>query len=404
MALRLGKQLRKFVSSEGYFRFPAASHWMCHNVGQIDSSERFSREVWQMIGDALLHGDLKNRLISSTNDYEAAERLRNRCNFLQEHYLSDILSMVRVMVGELRWMKWIPTSSYAGRIEFSDANIRSFYRTLSQRQWHHQIPYSKRSISNPSVIGLQGDTNDIYILWDYDSIHVPAEFEFREILFANMVSAVRKYRMKGNLTIEVFVKEKGYAMVLPTRYLEKLFYQADVTVTVVQGKKRIKNALSTRIPLKAGLSSVNRPRANYIFITGNSFYSSVMSELKDCGHNIFLMTDFENPELAELVDVADVFWNFFDCIRGLPPFYAKGRQQLTKDSIVEIIKLLKVLRMLELEKIAPTTETISQLFGNKFRDDILTLAVDIEAVAFENEAVGRVYRFYHEHRWFCYHQ
>jgi hypothetical protein len=66
--------------------------------------------------------------------YEAAERLRNRCNFLQEHYLSDILSMVRVMVGELRWMKWIPTSSYAGRIEFSDANIRSFYRTLSQRQ------------------------------------------------------------------------------------------------------------------------------------------------------------------------------------------------------------------------------------------------------------------------------
>jgi hypothetical protein len=198
--------------------------------------------------------------------------------------------------------------------------------------WHHQIPYSKRSISNPYskrsisnpyVVEPQLDTKDIYILWDYDSIHVPTEFEFREILFANMVSALRKYRMKGNLTIEVFVKEKGYAVVRPTRYLEKLFYQADGIVTEVQGKKKIKNALSTRIPLKAGLSSVNRPPANYIFITGNSFYLSVMSELKDCGHKIFLMTDFENPELAELVDVADVFWNFFDCIRGFPPFYAK---------------------------------------------------------------------------------
>jgi hypothetical protein len=65
--------------------------------------------------------------------YEAAERLRNRCNFLQEHYLSDILSMVRVMVRELRWMKWIPTS-YADTIKFSDANIRSTYQSLSQRQ------------------------------------------------------------------------------------------------------------------------------------------------------------------------------------------------------------------------------------------------------------------------------
>lgn len=404
LALDYGVQLGKFVLDEGgyaVYRFPNTQSWMSNDVSETAGFKNFDSKVWTKIGHDLLNNTtLQEVLKQSTNMYDAASKLRTTCMVIQKYYLSDVISIIRIMNEELKWIVISNCNDCWEIIGFMFDCIKSSYMTFSTNKIYHP----RRTIPKPPVVEKPEDTKVIYVCWDYDSSPMPVSFEVPYALPTKMTSAVRNCNMKGPLTINVFAKKKVFAKEKMPSSVKKVFAQTNIVVTKIKFKKGRPFAVSPKISLDVGLFSADHlPPANYIFITGDSFYSGVMNNLKSYGHKIFLVQS-ENT-VPQLTEIADVVWSFSDFFRGLPPFYEKDKFVESHDSskIDEIAVLLKVLRSLRYKKILPTHVNILRNFPRNLQlklPDILKCAIQFEAVVEEIHACGLVYRFSNEHLWF----
>ncbi|WJX20479.1 hypothetical protein P8452_10030 [Trifolium repens] len=272
----------------------AYTHSSTLNVFTTPRVNDFPRKLWEEVGHAILNNaTLQIELKQSKNLYLAASALRKHCNYIKDYYLSHIVSLIRIMFGELGWLTYLFAIRDV-RISFIDAFFKSLERKRKRKPSAMAFPKVSRT---PNFKQLD-NKNKTFICWDFDSTPAPPDQAIFKYIPEKMVCAVRNCKLEGPVTIKVFAKTEVFN---PFR---KVLSRADIEVTDIKFKQGRQNAVSSKIPHDVGLLSVgDLSIANYIFITDNEFYAEVMRRLKKEGHKIILVQS--EMIVAELIEIAD---------------------------------------------------------------------------------------------------